>query len=257
MDARRDDGTSEPQSKGMNDSHVTSEAPSRLTFGDRSGVKKRTRVTEYGTNNANSRRRSSSVLVVTWTAVPAEAQWVAAPYLPINIAGDVEAGMGGIGGSIGYVGSRVGFEFDLARYHHFFRDVDVSNLVSDSRIDLDTDAWSVMGNVVMPIHFQGATNWRPYGTAVFGVMRAMFDFAQGGTRSGDPSSPIIPNDIHQNNLGFNAGAGVRYLLNDRVGFRGDLRYFRALVDEDAREGGYFKDCGFWRAAFGVTFEFGR
>ena len=44
-----------------------------------------------------------------------------------------------------------------------------------------------------------------------------------------------------------------YSLNKRLGLRGDLRYFRAFVDEDKREGGYFKDYGFLRATFGVTF----
>ena len=46
-----------------------------------------------------------------------------------------------------------------------------------------------------------------------------------------------------------------YSLNDRVGLRGDLRYFRAFVDESKREGGYFKDYGFVRATFGVTLRF--
>ena len=31
--------------------------------------------------------------------------------------------------------------------------------------------------------------------------------------------------------------------------------FRTFVDEDKREGGYFKDYGFLRATFGVTFSF--
>ena len=46
-------------------------------------------------------------------------------------------------------------------------------------------------------------------------------------------------------------------LKDRVGLRIDLRYVRALVDEDKHEGGFFEDYGFWRATFGVTFTFGR
>jgi hypothetical protein len=47
-----------------------------------------------------------------------------------------------------------------------------------------------------------------------------------------------------------------YSLNDRVRLRGDLRYFHAFVDENKREGGYFKDYGFLRATFGITFTFG-
>ena len=64
---------------------------------------------------------------------------------------------------------------------------------------------------------------------------------------------VNQNDIGQNDPAFNVGGGVIYSLNNRVGLRGDLRYFRAFVDEDKREGGYFKDYGFLRATFGVTF----
>jgi opacity protein-like surface antigen len=64
-------------------------------------------------------------------------------------------------------------------------------------------------------------------------------------------------DRHQNNLGFNAGGGVMYSLSERVGLRGDLRYFRALVDENNREGVVFRDYGFWRVTLGVTIGFRR
>jgi opacity protein-like surface antigen len=64
-------------------------------------------------------------------------------------------------------------------------------------------------------------------------------------------------DTDQNNLGFNVGGGILYSLNDRVGLRGDVRYMRALVDEDKHEGGFFRDYGFWRATAGVTLAFGH
>jgi hypothetical protein len=58
--------------------------------------------------------------------------------------------------------------------------------------------------------------------------------------------------IGQNNSAFNVRGGVIYSLNTRVGLRGDLRYFRAFVDESKREGGYVRDYGFVRATVGVT-----
>jgi opacity protein-like surface antigen len=79
----------------------------------------------------------------------------------------------------------------------------------------------------------------------YALLRAMFD------------STDDQYDRDQNNLGFNVGGGVMYSLNGRVGLRGDLRYFRAFVDEDKREGGYFKDYGFLRATLGITFGFPR
>jgi Amidase len=64
------------------------------------------------------------VLVVAWRATPAYAQWAVMPYLGVNIAGDVEFRRGGPGGSVGYLGSRLGFEFQ--RYQHFFKDSEIS-----------------------------------------------------------------------------------------------------------------------------------
>jgi opacity protein-like surface antigen len=165
------------------------------------------------------------------------------PYLGVNVAGDVETSKGGPGVSIGYVGGLFGFELDVQRYHHFFKDSDVSGVVPDPRIDLDTDATSVMGNVVAPIRLPRVAKLRPYGAAGFGMIRTIFDTSQEQA------------DADQNNFGFNIGGGMIYSFNDRVGLRGDLRYFRALVDEEAVDGGFSTDYGFWRAGVGVTFQF--
>ena len=196
-----------------------------------------------------------TIAVVAWTAAPAEAQWVVTPYLGINLAGDVEFRRGGPGVSVKYFGAWLGFEFDVERYNHFFKDSDVGKLVpsncgiapaGDPCNDLNTDAMSFMGNVVAPIRLKGATNWRPYATAGLGAIRAWVE---------DPSHQLA--DTDQNNLAFNFGGGVMYSPNQRVGLRLDLRYFRALVDDNANEGVLFKDYGFLRATFGVTFGFPR
>ena len=122
-----------------------------------------------------------TVLDVACTAAPAQAQWVATPYLGINLGGDAEFRRGGPGGSVGYFGGRLGFEFDLQRYHHFFKDKNVDLVpnncapgVGPPCIDLNTDAWSFMGNVVAPFRSKGA-KWRPYGTAGFGVIHAWIE----------------------------------------------------------------------------------
>ena len=195
------------------------------------------------------------LLIVAGTAAPAQAQWEVSPYLGINLAGNVEFRRGGLGASVGYFGNRLGFEFDFERYNHFFKDRDLANLVPNNCgfeppgqpcSDLNTDAVSFMGNVVAPVRLGGAKNWRPYATAGLGVIRAWVE---------DPSQQLV--DTDQNNLAFNVGGGVMYSLNDRVKLRGDLRYFRAFVDENKHEGGYYKDYGFLRTTVGVTFTFGR
>src|SRR5262245_18198568 len=188
-------------------------------------------------------------VIVASMASPAQAQWVATPYLGANIAGDAEFRRGGPGGSVGYFGDRVGFEFDVQRYHHFFKDKNVDLVPNNCApgvvppcIDLNTDAWSFIGNVMAFVPSTG-TKWRLYGTAGLGAIHPWIE------------GPGDQYDIGQTDPAFNAGGGVIYSLNGRVGVRGDLRYFRGFVDEDKREGGYFKDYGFLRAAFGVTFLF--
>jgi hypothetical protein len=51
--------------------------------------------------------------------------------------------------------------------------------------------------------------------------------------------------------------GVMFSLSKRVELRADLRFFRALADENEPDGVYLKDYGFWRATLGVTFGFPR
>lgn len=195
-----------------------------------------------------------TVPVVAWTAAPAPAQWVITPHLGLNVSGDVERRKGGPGGSVGYLGGRFGFEFDFQRYQHFFKDSEVSPLdpaappnctpaLAQARVpctDIDTDAMGFMGNVVVPVPM-GARKWRPYATAGLGVIRSWTN--EEGRR--------------QNSLGFNGGGGLTYWPSERVGLRGDLRYFGAFVDENDRQGIVFRNYDFLRASLGVTFRVHR
>jgi len=190
-----------------------------------------------------------------WTVASAQAQWVVTPYLGINLAGDAEFRRGGPGVSVAVFGERVGFEFDVERYNHFYKDKDLAHLVANNCgvgptgvpcTDLNTDAIGYMGNVIVPIRITDAKNWRPYATAGLGVIHSWVT---------DPSNTVA--DTNQNNVAFDFGGGVMYALNKRVALRGDVRYFLAFVDEAKRGGFYFKDYGFLRATFGVTFGFPR
>jgi opacity protein-like surface antigen len=202
-----------------------------------------------------------ALLVVAGAALPGQAQWVVTPYIGTN-TGDVETGKllggngGGIGGSVVYFDGRLGFEFDIERHFHFFHDPDLGDAGPSSTgfgEDVNTRATSFMGNVIVPVHIKGATNWRPYGAAGLGLIRA--SFVHEGPNP-DPS---------QNDLAFNIAGGVMYRLTSRVGLRGDLRYFRVLAHEDktlpaGQRGdlyGVYRDYGFVRATFGVTFGFPR
>ena len=193
-----------------------------------------------------------AALVVTWTAAPVRAQWMATPYLGANVAGDLEFRRGGPGVSVAYLGHRLGFELDVERYHHFFKDSHVANPDPGGRpncapgtigpcTDINTDAIGVMGNLVAPFRIGDATKWLSYAAAGLGVMHAWFEH------------PDDRYDVSQNDLVFDVGAGVVRSFSDHVGLRGDLRYLRAPVDETARRGRYFEDYGFWRVTVGITF----
>ena len=111
-----------------------------------------------------------------------------------------------------------------------------------------------MGNLVVPIGMTGASGWRPYAVVGAGVVRASFH------RAG-PSTP----DASQSDLALGGGAGVIRSLGSLVGLRLDLRYVRAFADQDKAlpagqigDGeGVYRDYGFWRVTFGVTFGFPR
>ena len=200
------------------------------------------------------RRFLLTVLAAAWTAAPVHAQWVITPYLGANVAGDVELAKGGPGASAGYFAGPLGFEFDLQRYQHFFKDSRVSPLdptappnctgaqsvAGQPCTDIDTDAIGLMGNILVPIRSRRALKWRPYGAVGLGVLRSW---------TNEP-------DRHQNDIALNAGGGLMYSLGKHVGLRGDVRYFRALVD-GSESGVYSESYGFWRVTLGVAFGFPR
>lgn len=194
--------------------------------------------------------RSLVVLALVAAAAPARAQLVVSPHIDAKVAGDVETERGGVGVSVGYVlprhfgpGVGLGLELDAAWHSHFFRDEDLTNRVPE-RVDLNTDALILTGNLMMPLRIPRAPIWLPYATAGLGMTHAIFD-AKGADQY----------DRSQNNLTVNAGVGIMHRLTRLVGLRVDARYYRALVDEDASDGGYFEDYAFWNISVGVTFGF--
>ena len=86
------------------------------------------------------------------------------------------------------------------------------------------------------------TRVRPFGTGGVGLIRV-----HAAPIGGGPS-------LSRTDWGFNGGAGVMYALNDAVGIRGDLRYFRYFQRHDdlpQSDDGYFD---FWRTSVGVTWS---
>ena len=160
-----------------------------------------------------------TLTATAWTVAPAQAQWVGTPYLGINLAGDAEFRRGGPGVSVAWFGDRLGFEFDVERYNHFFKDKDPADLVAGNRgvgtaggpcTDLNTDAIGYMANAIVPIRIADAKNWRPYAAAGLGVIH--------------PWSRIVrspwPTSIRTTSASTSAAAR-RTHYNKRVALRGD------------------------------------
>jgi len=194
------------------------------------------------------RRSLLIALFVACTATSARAQITVTPVLGVNLAGDAEFRRGGGGLSVGYLGERLGFELEAQRHIHFFKDRNIDIISNNCGvapqgspcIDLNTRAWSYMGNLVVPIRGSFAT-WRPYGMVGAGVIHPWIE------------GPGDQYDVAQTDLAFDVGAGITRALATHVGFRSDLRYVRGFADDASPA--YGRDYGFVRFDIGVTFAF--
>ncbi|MES2180296.1 MAG: hypothetical protein V4550_20750 [Gemmatimonadota bacterium] len=190
-------------------------------------------------------------LVVSSVATTAHAQLVATPFMGGNLAGDAEFRRGGPGLALGVFGDRVGFEVEVQRYFHFFKDRNVDLIPNNcgvvarttACIDLNTRAWSYMGNVVFPLR-GNEEKWRPYATAGVGMIHPWIE------------GPGTQYDVDQTDMAFNVGAGVSRSVTGIFGFRSDLRYIRAIVDKD-NSAAYKRDYGFVRMTMGITLALPR
>ena len=204
------------------------------------------------------------LLFVTGLARPASADWLFTPYLGIVLGGaansvDIDTldeafeQRANFGGSLTGSGNGVfGFEIDFNYTPNFFQLTEGGE--DFEFFDVSSSITSLMGNVVIGIPIGGTTGGgvRPYVAAGAGLMRANIAFED------------LFEDLSTNELGVNFGGGVHIFFSDNLGIRGDLRYFRAIAqdDEDALDDDFLtddfglSDFDYWRATIGVTFRFG-
>jgi opacity protein-like surface antigen len=183
-------------------------------------------------------------------SAPEPMRFAVTPYLANNVVGDVQSGRIGAGVSLAfYPWELFGFELDGQLHGHFFRDRDVASLVPEG-VDLDTSAALLSASAVARYCWGSPSYgaWCPYATAGAGVIRAWFD--------GRPQLPGTTSVTKaQTDPTLAAGVGITHLFTRHVGLRVDARYFRALVDDNAPDGGYFEDYGFLRFSAGVSVGF--
>lgn len=194
---------------------------------------------------------SVSVLILMSAIAPrtASADWLFTPFLGATFGGSANVGGSGqdfkdeferkltYGASLAS-GGPVGFELDFGYSPNFFG---VSS--NSSRINLvgDGNVTTLMGNLLIGASAGGV---RPYVSGGIGIIRSKVE---------DPGSFF--DKVSTSDLGMDAGAGLVF-LSGNIGVRGDLRYFRALQNNDPNGVDLaLGDFRFWRGTVGVTFKF--
>jgi outer membrane protein with beta-barrel domain len=173
----------------------------------------------------------------------ARADWLFTPNIGAGFGGNA-SGREHLtyGASIGWMGAGIfGWEADLAYTPEFFEgDDDDIDLIENSNVT----SFMVNALVGIPIGGQTGGGFRPYVSGGAGLLQ---------TQVQDTEQLF---EVSNNEFGINVGFGAMGFATDHVGFRGDLRYFRALSDpvEDNEFDIDFGDFDFWRATAGVTFR---
>jgi hypothetical protein len=181
-------------------------------------------------------------------AAPAAVQagdWMITPFGGFVFGGDLSANTDGLGRDekhgvygldLGYMGDGAfGFEVDFGYSPDFFG--------GDDAAVPDNNLTSLMGNLVLSAHF--------------GDRGRLYVSGGGGLLKSRVNSTDDFFDVSRNDFGVDAGAGVLLPVGDRLGLRGDVRYFRNVGDPEP-DNEFDIDFGsfdFWRATAGLTLRF--
>lgn len=187
------------------------------------------------------RHITTALILLLLSATQARADWLLTPYLGLTFGGDTPNEQVNYGLSAAFLGAGIfGVEVDASITPNFF-DPDTDADFDD--ID-DSNVATFMGNVILSAP-TASPGFRPYAAAGVGIIR---------TRATSVGNFF---DLSENTFGVNIGGGLIGEFNDRVGLRGDIRYFRSVQDSDGGDdididlGGF----NFWRGTLGVTFRF--
>ncbi|MBA3637747.1 MAG: outer membrane beta-barrel protein [Acidobacteria bacterium] len=181
-------------------------------------------------------------LCVVLTPARAGAEWFLTPFVGAAFGGGVADGPKvDYGGAAGWMGRVVGFEVDVSHRPDFFAADDAPDFLFG-----ESSVTSIMFNGLVAAPGVFGKRLRPYAAGGVGLVRSRI--------GGDEDFIRGDND----NFGFNVGGGVLGHLTDRIGVRGDIRFFRDLQDLEG-ESEFFnlgnEKLDFWRATLGVTFRF--
>ena len=173
------------------------------------------------------------VAALVWIVpTPALADGFFSPWIGVNFANEPADGRTSFGVTGGGMrGGIIGGEIDFGYSPSFFGEENVFG---------NNNVLTLVGNLIVGIPIGGTQGpgIRPYVTAGGGLIRSKMD--------------LLELEVSSSDFGIDAGGGVMIYFSDRVGIRGDLRYFRTGLDDFD-----FLDTDtvdFWRASIGVTFR---
>lgn len=190
------------------------------------------------------RHITAAAFLLAFSATSAQADWLLTPYAGVTFGGDSPSRQINYGLSAAFLGAGIfGLELDASITPDFFDPSDDSDLDDFEGID-DSNVSTFMANLMIAAP-SGTPGIRPYASGGAGIIRT--------------KATSVGNffDISENSFGVNVGGGVIGQFSERVGLRGDIRYFRSVQDSDSGDdidldfGGF----NFWRGTLGVTFSF--
>jgi hypothetical protein len=168
-----------------------------------------------------------AAVALVWAPVQARADGYFSPWGGINFGSNIDNGRAAVGMNAGYMGAGVlGGEIAFGYSPSFFGSK--TDFGSNSVIDL-------MGNVVLGIPIGGThgAGLRPYVSGGVGLIRTQVD---GNSVNFNPA-------IHNNDFGWDGGAGVTGYFAQHFGLRGDVRYFKDTSNSDFH---------YWRVSAGIV-----
>lgn len=184
-----------------------------------------------------------AALALVLAPASARADWLFTPNIGAGFGGDA-SGREHLswGASIGWMGAGIfGWEADFAFTPEFFEG-------DDDDVDLfdSSNVTTFMVNALVGVPVGGTTGggFRPYFSGGLGLLQSNISAAD----------ELF--EVDNSDFGFNLGGGAMGFVSDNIGFRGDIRYYRALSDpeEDNEFDIDFGDFDFWRATGGITFR---
>jgi opacity protein-like surface antigen len=176
-------------------------------------------------------------------AAPARADVILTPYVGTLFGGNLDNTDGNqvtFGGSAAFMGAGVfGAEVDFNYTPEF---------IQDTVATPDVRQASLMGNLIVGIPIGDANQGgqlRPYVLGGVGLMRTSADASQ------------LFDRFSSNDFAVNFGGGVMAFFSEHVGLRADVRYYRALTDDEPGSGVDFdlSDFDFWKWDVGASFRF--